>query len=270
MALICITYGVIAFTVLIYATIVAGAFVTVWGQDFSLTLKHFTSSQTITGFVSEFRGVEPVWTSVLVAFVAAPLGSILATVIAYLCERVGGRVNNFISLVVLLPAILPGVIFGVGYIVAFNNPFGIASFSLNGTYTILILNILFGNLFVGVLAGRAMLRRLDPEMDNAAEILGAGLLHRFIHVTLPMIRHAVLLGMLYIFVDGLCTFSSVVFLQGPNIDLASVAIFQEASSSYYGQACAMSVTILLIVSLALAVMFQYNLKRDRMQKSWSS
>jgi ABC-type Fe3+ transport system permease subunit len=51
-----------------------------------------------------------------------------------------------------VPAILPGIIFGVGYIVAFNVPFGFKSLSLTGSSAILVLNILFSNLFVGVLA----------------------------------------------------------------------------------------------------------------------
>ena len=42
------------------------------------------------------------------------------------------------------------------------------------------------------------------------------------------------------------------FLQGPDIDLAAVAIFDSAESAYYGKACAMSVTILLIVFAVMA------------------
>jgi ABC-type Fe3+ transport system permease subunit len=52
----------------------------------------------------------------------------------------------------------------------------------------------------------------------------------------------------------MCTFSAVVFLQGPDIDLVSVAIFQTASVSYYGTACAMSVSILVIVSLVMGTL----------------
>ena len=44
----------------------------------------------------------------------------------------------------------------------------------------------------------------------------------------------------------------MVFLQGPNIDLASVAIFDSAESAYYGTACAMSMAILVIVFVVMA------------------
>ena len=242
-----LAWSVIGFTVVIYGTILVGAFVRVWGQDFSFTPHHFTAVDAVPGFVSEYVGVGPVWTSLKIALIAAPLGGLLAVAIAYLAERLRGWASEAITFTVLLPAILPGVVFGIGYIVAFNNPFGIKALSLSGTHAILVLNILFGNVFVGVLAGRAMLCRLDRSVDEAAEILGASLLQRFALITLPMMRRAALLGTLYVFVDGMCTFSAVVFLQGPGIDLASVAIFQTASVSYYGIACAMSVTILLMV-----------------------
>src|SRR5690606_7254457 len=120
------------------------------------------------------------------------LGGLLAVVIAYLAERVRVPGRNVLSFVTMLPAVLPGVIFGIGYIIAFNLPFGTRELALTGTMSILVLNILFANIFVGVLAGRAALQRLDASVDEAAEILGASLWQRFVRVVLPMIQHAAL------------------------------------------------------------------------------
>ena len=250
-----LTWAIITFTAILFGTIVMGSLVRLWGQDFTFTLAHFASTETVPGFVSEYVGVTPVWTSLRVVLVSAPLAGILSVVIAFLAERVPGPINAATSLAVMLPAILPGVVFGIGYIVAFNNPFGIPALSLNGTYAVLVLNIMFGHLYVGVLAGRAMLRRLDRSVDEAAEILGASLVQRFFHVTLPMMRRAAILGTLYVFVDGLCTFSAVVFLRGPGINLASVAIFDTASNTFYGLACAMSVTIMAVAGIAMALIW---------------
>lgn len=255
LALTALVWTLIAVTAVIYGTIVVGAFVTVWGQDFTFTPHHFTAVEAVPGFVSEYVGVTPVWTSVAIAGVAAPVGGVLAVALAWLAERQRSAATEAIGFAVMLPAILPGVVFGIGYIVAFNNPLGIPALALTGTPAILVLNILFGNMFVGVLAGRALLRRVDPAIDEAAEILGASLLQRFLLVTLPVMRRAMLLGSLYVFVDGMTTFSAVVFLEGPDLDLASVAIFQTASSAYYGAACAMSTTILAIVFAVMAVLW---------------
>ena len=185
---------------------------------------------------------------------AAPLVGLLALVLSYLVERVhppGGIIMSFVS---MLPAVVPGVIFGIGYIIAFNFPFGIKELALTGTMAILVINILFGNIFVGVLAGRAMLQRLDASVDEAAEILGASLAQRFTRVILPMMYKAALLGSLYVFVHGMTTLSAVVFLISPGNKLASWAILDNAMGSYYGSASAMSVSILLIVFTVMGAM----------------
>ena len=192
--------------------------------------------------------------SLKVSLIAAPIGGILALVIAYLVERVRPAGSNALSFIALMPAILPGVIFGIGYIITFNIPFGIKELSLTGTMSILILNLLFGHIYVGVLAGRAALKRLDAAVDEAAEILGASLFQRFTKVVLPMMSHAAILGTLYVFVTAMTSLSSIIFLISPGNKLASYAIFDTASVSQYGPACAMSVTMLVIVFATMGFM----------------
>jgi iron(III) transport system permease protein len=146
----------------------------------------------------------------------------------------------------------------VGYIVAFHVPFGIPQLSLTGTGAILVLNILFSNLFVGVLAARAALQRLDTAVDEAGASLGAGLLTRLVHITLPMMRPAFLLGSLYVFVDGLTTLSSVIFLVSGDYKLAAVSIFNHANSGEFGYAAAKSVVIMAVAGLAMAAIWCFD------------
>lgn len=260
-----VAVSVISLTVLLYGTIIVGSFIRLWGVDNSFTLNWYLAADAMPGFESEWTGVEVVWSSLAIALVAAPLGGLLAVALAYLIERVRPVGSSLMSFVTMMPAILPGVIFGVGYIVAFNFPFGIEELALTGTMAILVLNILFGNIFVGVLAGRAALQRLDASVDEAAEILGASLVQRFFRVVLPMMRHAAILGTLYVFVHGMTTLSAVVFLVSPGNQLASVAIFETASRSIYGVASAMSVTILLIVFTVMGAMWWF----ERHGPSWA-
>jgi iron(III) transport system permease protein len=181
------------------------------------------------------------------------MGGILSVMIAYLIERVRPRGSKLLGFVALLPAVVPGVIFGVGYLVAFNNPLGLKQLALTGTAKILVVNIMVANIFVGVLAGKAMLQRLDASVDEAAEILGASMIQRFFLVILPMLQHVLLLASLYIFVHGMTTLSAVIFLVSPGHNLASVGIFLNAESGRYGLACSMSVLILLIVMVTMTL-----------------
>jgi len=242
----------------IYIVMALGSVTRIWGIDWTFTLAYFTpeglgAGMEGTGYGSRDGGLDEVWNSVRVAAVAAPLGGLLALAIGYVAERMRRPWGDVIAFEALIPAILPGIIFGVGYIIAFNAPFGIKWLSLSGTEAIIIINIMFGNLYVGVLAARAALQRIDQSVDEAAENLGAGMLRRFWEVTLPMLRIAALLGILYVFIDGLTTLSSIIFLVSGNIDLASVAIFSAASASNYGYAAAKSVGLLAVSALAMGV-----------------
>ncbi len=253
--------------VAVYATIALGAVTRIWGVDWSLTLGHFTTEGVVighvgTGYGSSERGVGLVWQSLAVAGIAAPLGGLAGVLVAFVIERLRPPGREALAFVSLLPAVLPGLIFGIGYILAFNLPFGIEALSLTGTSSILVLNILFGNMFVGVLAGRAVLARLDPAIEEAAEGMGAGVMRRFAAVTLPMLRPALLLGMLYVFVDGLTTLSSVIFLVSGTHKLASVAIFNHATGGDFGGAAAKSVVILALAGVAMAAIAWVD-RRDR-------
>jgi iron(III) transport system permease protein len=249
-ALTTIAFGVIGVMVLLYGSIVFASFVKIWRVDHAFTLAWYTGGN-VAGFVSEQSGVGVVWKSIKVAAIAAPIGGILAVALAYLVERARPPGGNAIGFVALLPAVLPGVIFGVGYVVTFNLPFGAKSLALTGTMWILVLNILFANIFIGYLAGRAILQRYDAATDEAAESLGASLWQRFAWVTLPIMRHALLLGTIYVFVHGLTTLSAIIFLVSPAHRMASEAIFDAAEKGHYGVASAISVVILLIVFVVM-------------------
>ena len=253
----CLASAVILMVVMLYGTIFVASFIKIWGVDMSFTFSHYTGSGEVKGFVAEFKGVAVVWESVKVSLVAAPLGGLLAMVVAYIVERVRTVGTNLFSFVSLLPAILPHLLFGIGYIVAFNLPFGQKDLALTGTMKILVLNLLFGHIYLGVLAGRAVLQRLDVSVDEAAEILGASLVQRFTRVTLPMMRHAFLLGVFYVFVQAMTSLSSVVFLISASNNLASAAIFGLAFASYYSFASALSVTMLLIVFAVMGTMWYF-------------
>lgn len=233
----------------VYATLVLGAFTRIWGVDWGLTTAHFRPGSSAAD-----SGLREVGDSLRLALVAAPLGGVLAVLVAYVVERLRPPGANLIFLITLLPAILPGIVFGIGYILAFNAPLGFPSLSLSGGFAILVLNVVFGNLFVGVLAGRAALQRLDRSVDEAAEGLGAGLGARLWLVVLPLLRVPLMLGALYVFIDSLTTLSSVIFLVSGDHKLAAISIFNDANSSDFGPAAAKSVALLALALAAMAAL----------------
>ena len=72
---------------------------------------------------------------------------------------------------------------------------------------------------------------------------------------MPMMRHAAILGTLYVFIESMTSLSAIVFLVSPGNELAAVAIFETASNAFYGVSCAMSVTMLVIVFFVMGALW---------------
>jgi len=246
----------------LYASVILGSFVRLWGVDFTPTLQHYDPASDIYAATTSIRGIRVVLESAKIVAISAAFGGVFGLIVAYVIERLRPPGAPMLSFLVLLPAVLPGLIFGIGYVIAFNAPFGIRELSLTGTGAILAINILFGHVFVGVLASRAALQRSDPAIDDAAMILGAGLMRRFAWVTAPMLKRALLLGTLYLFLDGMTTLSSIIFLVSPDHQMASARIFSLAGSARYGLACALSSAIIGLVGIAMACAWKFENASD--------
>lgn len=256
----------------LFAVVIASAFTVYWGVDYGFTLAHFTGERpdlldptfADSGFGTRYLGLDSVWTSVKVASVAAPLGGLFALLTVYTLDRLRPPGGALLGFTALLPAVFPGIIFGIGYLYIFNHPLGISELALTGTMAILVINILFGNLFVGILAGRTVLQKTSAGLEDAAITLGANTWQRFSQVMFPLMRQAFLLGALFIFIDAMTTLSSVIFLVSGQHMLASVLIFNQAIGVEYGSAAAKSTTILGIVLVTVTLAFLVERRFNRM------
>jgi len=109
-----ITYLIIAFIILLYATIVYGSFSSAWGVDFTPTLKHW--NMTIT------RGVEAILDTTFLSVLATPVAAILGMIIAWLVVRKKFTGKDALDFTSNLGGAVPGTILGIGFVMAFNKP----------------------------------------------------------------------------------------------------------------------------------------------------
>jgi iron(III) transport system permease protein len=122
---------VASFVVMVYAAIIWGAFVLVWGSDNTLTLKHFAYVFSV--------GFKAVVDTLTIAGISTPISGMLGMVIAFLVVRKTFLGRRFMEFTSMLSFAVPGTVIGIGYILAFNK----APFALTGTLAILLLNFIF-------------------------------------------------------------------------------------------------------------------------------
>jgi len=109
-----VTYLIIAFIILLYATIIYGSFSTAWGVDFTPTLKYWSMTMT--------RGVEAVLDTTYLSALATPFAAILGMIIAWLVVRKKFTGKDALDFSSNLGGAVPGTILGIGFILAFNKP----------------------------------------------------------------------------------------------------------------------------------------------------
>jgi iron(III) transport system permease protein len=235
--------SVVAFVVILfYGTVLAGAFVRVWGINFSLTLDHFKYVFSL--------GWGPLRSSVVLSLLSTPLSGILGMIIAFLVIRKsfpGRRIMEFSSLLIFA---VPGTVVGIGYILAFNGP----PFFLTGTAFILVMVFTFRNLPVGVEAATSTLLQIDPSIEEASSILGATSATTFRRISLPLLKQAFFSGLVYSFVRSMTAVSAVIFLISPRWNLATARVFSLFEVSKYSDAAAYIVIMIVIILAAIALL----------------
>lgn len=155
-----ITYLIIAFILLLYATIIYGSFSTAWGVDFTPTLKHWSMTMT--------RGVEAILDTTFLSALATPFAAIMGMIIAWLVVRKKFTGKDALDFSSNLGGAVPGTILGIGFVMAFNRPplaIAIAIYAILAIFFVQITSKKAGEriiiLVFGTAAGVA-LTKLDP------------------------------------------------------------------------------------------------------------
>lgn len=241
-----------AFTAIVYAIIMLGAFVHDIGRsDMTFTWRHY-----ITAFEVEwiggpvFRGAawDSLFTTVEVAAIAAPLTAGLGILLAWLLARQSFPGRRTLEFMAMLSFAIPGTVVGVSYIMAFNVP----PLELTGTALILVICFVFRNLPVGVRGGIAALAQIDRSLDEASATMGGGAVSTLRRVILPLLRPAIVAALAYSFVHAMTAVSAVIFLVSARHNLATVYIVGRVEAGEIALAIAYS-SVLIVIMLVVVL-----------------
>ncbi len=243
-----------AFTMVVYAMILYGSVVELWGVNNTLTFKHYV---TAFSFRFEDAGIrwsgaawDSFWTTLKIAAIAAPLTAIVGLITAYLLTRQSFAGKNAFEFGTMLSFAIPGTVIGVSYILAFNVP----PIEITGTGIILVVSFIFRNMPVGVRAGIASMSQLDKSLDESSLTLGANSWQTFRRIILPLLKPAILAALVYSFVRAMTAISAVIFLVSAEYDMATSYIIGRVENNDYGLAIAYSTTLIFVMLAVVGLM----------------
>jgi len=259
-----VRYVLLSFVVLfiifilgLYGTIVAGCFVANWGIDYSFTLRNITEALQ--------RGRAAIADTFTLSAAATPFAGLIAMMAALVIVRKKFLGKRMLEGLILAPFAIPGTLIGIAFILAFNKP----PLILVGTGAIIVINYIIRELPVGVEAGVATLRQIDPAIEEAANDLGADTPTVFRTIVLPLIRPAFISGMSYTFVRSMTAVSAIIFLISARWYHMTVLIYNFSENIRFGLASVLATTLIIIVFATFGVMRLLVRKSEHLEKSVS-
>ena len=239
-------------TAVIYAMIMFGGFVKLWGYDHSFTLQHYVDAFAITrgehGLVWSGAAWNSFWTTLRIAIVSAPLTAGVGLLAAWILVRQRFVGKDAFEFGTMLSFAIPGTVIGVAYILAFNVP----PIEITGTGAILVLCFVFRNMPVGVRAGIAAMSQIHRDLDEASLTLGANSFATLRRIVLPLLRPAVIAALVFSFVRAMTAISAVIFLVSAEYDMATSYIIGRVENGDYGLSIAYSSVLIVVMLVAIA------------------
>lgn len=233
-----LTMFISLFILLVYGSLLYGAFTKLWGYNWSLSLKNLQ-------YVA-VKGKQ-IWNSIRYAFTASLGAAFLAMVLAYIVQKKQVGANKFLDFLGILPGAIPGMFLGIGFVMAFNG----RPLELTGTSAIMILALMFWNIPTCYSSATAGLQQIGASVEDAALNLGASSFRSFKDVIIPLLKAPFMSSFVLSFLRSVTCLSVVIFLYAPKTTVGTISVMVLVQSGQYGQAAAFTV---VLITIAFAVL----------------
>ncbi len=228
------------------------------GGDYSFT--HFTSLFSNESGSYFYRSpVTVIWNSVRFAAATMGISLVVGTIVAYFLARPRRRGAGVLDALFMMPLGVSAVIMGFGFLIAFNRD----PLDLRASWLILVIaHSLIAYPFV-IRSVLPALRGMPVQLREAAAVLGASPVKTFLHIDLPILSRALLVGATFAFAVSMGEFGASLLLVRPEFTTMPVAIFRllsQPGAANIGQALAMSSILMVIVAIGFIAIERFRYK----------
>ncbi len=225
----------------------------------------FSSQLSFSEFlaaVTDSRVLASYKVSFLTAFVASLINAVFGLILAWVLVRYDFPGKRILDGMIEIPFALPTAVAGIalthltttnGWVGAF-----FARFGIEIAYT--RLGIIVALVFIGipfvVRSVQPVLEKIDPQYEEAADLMGASRGYTFRRVLLPEIISPLIAGFTMAFARSLGEYGSVVFIAGNTpyeTEITPLLIMSQLQEFDYASATSIALVMLLVAFLILFV-----------------
>lgn len=210
----------------------------------------------LTGLVAQARSIDAIsgafslaykemLNSLIVASITTVLSIVFGIIIAHAIERGAVRLKGPVLALLMVPLIVPGSAIGIGLIKMYNHG---AFLWIYGTVLIVILGLLARFIIIPVISISGAVKMIDPSLENAASVHGAGYKRILAGIIFPLTGHAIIASAVLCFIFTLNELPVAIMVNPPGFNTVSVRIY---SLFHFGQEQAVAVLCLIMTGVTI-------------------
>jgi putative spermidine/putrescine transport system permease protein len=228
----------------IIGAVVTSSFATRWLR--SWLPNGFTTNWYASAW-SEFQLSDVLMTTFQVVGAVVVLSGLIGVPAAYAIARREFPGKKAMMLVFLLPLLVPPITYGIPLAtVLYQTGFG-------GTLTGVILANLVPTVPFVILVMIPFIEQIDPRIESAARIFGAGTFRLFIYVLLPLLTPGVLAALLLVLVRTIAMFELTFLTSGPTSQTLVVALYYSVFAA--GVRAVQSIDAMAVIYMSLTLIW---------------
>lgn len=231
--------------------LVLGSFTKLFGFFF---LKDPWTTQHWLSVLGDPRFAQATINSIGLGLAVGIFSILVFALIAWVLVRTDIWGRGTLSMLVWLPWAIPGLVLGLTFLSLL---LSVPLFAgLYGSILPLILVLVIKEMPIGVQLLRTSLNQISAELEEAAEVAGAGFLSRFKKVTLPLIAPTLVSVFLLVFASTIRDIGTIILLATPGMQTLSLMMFDFAGSGRFETASVLGVMIAVISLLMTLLAFR--------------
>jgi iron(III) transport system permease protein len=183
------------------------------------------------------------------------LGLLVVTVLAaYALTRRKDALSRIVASLIEIPYSLPGVVMAVSFILVFAAPIPVLNVTIYGTIWIILVAYLSSFFAVSLKPVVSAFHQLDPALEEAARLSGAGFFRRLADIVVPLVAPAAGASVILVFLIACNELTVSALLWSAGTQTLGVAIYNMDDSGSSDLASALSVLVVLMVVVMMLLL----------------
>jgi iron(III) transport system permease protein len=191
--------------------------------------------------------------SLLLGLGAATIVMTLMAVAAWISVRSNIPGRGIVEQFSFVPLVIPGIVLGVSISFVYLR----FPFPVYGTLLIMLIAYITKYMPYGMRYASTSMTQISSELEESAQVSGAGWFTTFRRVLLPLLSPGLLAGFIYILVVSFRELSSSLLLYSPGNEVLSILIWEQFENGSFNVLAAIGV--LMVLALVVMVTIAYKL-----------